>query len=303
MEKQDKEKILEAGKITSQVREYVKSIVKKGVPLLELAEKIEDKIVQLGGTPAFPTNLSINDIAAHYTPSHDDTSLAHGLIKVDFGVHVEGWTADNSISFDLDEGEQSKTNKSLIAAAEKALDNAIAKIKSNPNLALKEIGKAIHEAIESEDSAFTPIINLSGHSMEEYDLHAGITIPNTDNGNDSELTSGLYAIEPFATSGNGKVRDGPPSGIFQLTERKPVRNPTAREILNFVEAEYDTLPFCSRWLVKKFGTKALIGLRELKQSGALHEFEQLVETAKAPVAQREHTILVEDDGNVIVTTE
>jgi methionyl aminopeptidase len=302
---QDKADILKAGKITREVRQYVKIIMKKDVPILELAEKVESKISELGGQPAFPTTIGINDVAAHYSPSHDDKTLAHGLIKVDFGVRIGGWTADNSISFDLDEAgsEQSQTNKSLIEAAEKALENAIAQIKENPKIQLNQIGKTIHETVESQNPSFTPIINLSGHSMEEYDLHAGITIPNTDNGNDSALAPGLYAIEPFTTTGNGKVRDGPPSGIFQFIERKPVRNPTAREILNFVEEEYETLPFCSRWLVKKFGTKALIGLRELKQSNAIHEYEQLIETSKSPVAQREHTILVEEDGNVIVTTE
>src|SRR3989338_1323186 len=112
------EKIIKAGEIAKQVKVYAKTIVKKGVPIIEIAEKIEAKIIELGGKPAFPCNLSIDNIAAHYTPSHDDSSLAHGLLKVDFGVHVDGWIADTSLSFDL---EGSDINKKLIETAEKAL--------------------------------------------------------------------------------------------------------------------------------------------------------------------------------------
>ena len=104
----DKEKILLAGKIAKQVREYIKPQIKKDTPLLEIAEKIESKITELGGKPAFPTNLSINEITAHYTPAHNDEALAHGLLKIDFGVHIDGWIADTAFSLDLENTEESK---------------------------------------------------------------------------------------------------------------------------------------------------------------------------------------------------
>jgi len=107
------QEILQAGKIASEVKKYALTIVKKNVSLLEIAEKIENKIIELGGKPAFPVNLSINEIAAHYTPTHDDKTTAKGLIKIDFGVHVNGWVADTSFSIDL---ENSEKNKKLIEA-------------------------------------------------------------------------------------------------------------------------------------------------------------------------------------------
>ncbi len=298
MKAKDKEKIIRAGQICKETKEYAKKIVKKDVPLLEIAEKIEEKIIALGAKPAFPVNLSINEIAAHYTPSHDDKSLSHGLIKVDFGVQVDGWSADNSISFDLENNEE---NKKLIKAAEEALKNSIEKIKKEKSKThLGEIGKEIQNTIEKND--FSPIVNLSGHSMEEYDLHAGITIPNVDNKNVEKIGEGLFAIEPFTTKGNGKVKDGKPSGIYQLIEDKNVRSQTAREVLEFIAQEYNTLPFCSRWLVKKFGSKALIGLKQLEENGNLHQYPQLVEVSGAKVAQAENTILI-DGSEVIVTSE
>lgn len=289
------QKILQAGKIAKQVREFAKSIIKKDMPLLEIAEKIEDKIKELGGEPAFPTNLSINNIAAHYTPSHDDETLAHGLLKIDFGVHVEGWIADTAFSMDLENTEE---NKNLIQASEQALHNAIELIKNN-NLSTNEIGKTIQDTIESQ--GFFPIINLSGHEMKEYELHAGLTIPNIDDKRNFPLNTGLYAIEPFATTGNGKVHDGKPSGIYMLTDEKTPRSQTAREVLDFIMEKYNTLPFCSRWIIKKFGARGLFALKQLENNRNFHQFPQLVESQESKVAQAEHTILIEKD-KVLVTT-
>jgi len=291
----DKNKIIKAGEIAKQVKNYAKTIVKKGVPLLEIAEKIESKIIELGGKLAFPCNLSINEIAAHYTPAHDDKTLAEGLIKIDFGVHINGWTADTAFSLDL---ENSELNKKLINTSKNALDAAAKAIKKG--VTTSKIGGEIEKTIEKE--GFTPIINLSGHEMQQYYLHAGLTVPNIEDHRADIIEEGLYAVEPFATNGGGKVHDGKPSGIYMLENDKSPRSPTAREVLNFIIKEYKTLPFCSRWLVKKFGSKAIIGLRELERNGNLHHFAQLVETQGSLVAQSENTFLVEKD-KVTVTTE
>jgi len=287
-------KIIQAGKIAKQAKEYAKSIVKKNIPLLEIANKIEAKIHELGGKPAFPVNLSINEIAAHYTPDHEDKTLANGLLKVDLGVHVDGFIADTAFSIDL---ENSEENKKLIQASHKALENAEKKVKEK--IHANEIGKTIQETIEFFN--FSPVINLSGHEMKQYELHAGITIPNVEDTKESILSKGLYAIEPFATTGSGRVHDGKPSGIYLLENEKNVRSPIAREILVFIIEEYQTLPFCSRWLVKKFGTKALIGLKQLEDNGNLHHFPQLVEKEGSKVSQAENTILI--DKEVVITTE
>ena len=290
----DKEKILKAGRITSEVRKYAKSVIKKDVPLLEIAEKIEAKIEELGGKPAFPVNLSIDNVSAHYTPSHDDKILAHGLLKIDFGVQIDGWIADNAFSIDLEKNEE---NKKLIEASEKALENTLKIVKKE--ISTDETGEAISKTIESY--GFSPIINLSGHSMDNYKLHSGISIPNIDDGRKIKFEEGIYAFEPFATTGSGKVHDGKPSGIYDLRETKNIRNPISREILEFIKKEYNTLPFCSRWLVKKFGTRALFGLKQLEDNGNLHHFPQLVEVHGSKVSQAEHTILISED-KVIVTT-
>lgn len=287
------EKIVKAGNIAKQVKEYIKPLIKANMSLLELAEKIESKIIELGGKSAFPCNLSINNIAAHYTPSHDDQTLAHGLLKVDFGVHVDGWVADNAFSVDLENLEE---NKKLIKAAESALE--IAEKNFKQGILLSHIGSLVKKQIESH--GFSPILNLSGHEIAEYDLHAGVTVPNYDNGSNVKIEKSLYAVEPFVTTGTGRVHDGKPSGIYQLRSEKTPRSPIAREVLDFIAENYQTLPFCSRWIVNKLGAKSLFGLKQLEDNGNLHQFPQLLESY-GKVAQAENTILV--DKEVIVTTK
>ena len=167
------------------------------------------------------------------------------------------------------------------------------------DLTTDDIGKTIQETIESH--GFSPVINLCGHSMEQYELHAGITIPNINDKRGLHLKDGLYAIEPFATKGSGKIRDGKPSEIYELKDRKKPRSQLARQTLAFIEKEYNTLPFCSRWLIKKLGLNSQLAIRELESNGNLHQFSQLVEVSGSKVSQAEHTILIEKD-KVTVTT-
>lgn len=293
-----KEDILKAGKIAKEVKEYSKKFIRKSMPLLEIAEKIEEKILSLGGKPAFPVNLSMNEIAAHYTPNFEDKTLAEGLLKVDLGVNVNGSISDTAFSIDL---EGDPENKNLILAAEEALKNAIKLIQIKKKIKLREIGKEIEKTIESR-KAF-PIVNLCGHSMEDYNLHSGVTIPNIDNSNESELEPGLYAIEPFSTKGGGKVHDAKPSGIYSLINEKNIRNLTARKILEYAKEEYQTLPFCERWIVKKFGKVSLLAIKEMEKEGILYQYPQLVESERKKVAQAEETILLEKSGEVIITTD
>jgi methionyl aminopeptidase len=299
MKQEEIERILKAGEIEKKVKEYVKSFIKKDILLLEIAEKIENKILELGGKPAFPTNLSINEIAAHYTPSYNDETKAHGLLKVDLGVQVEGFIADSAFSLDL---ENSEENKRLIKASEEALNNAIKSIIENKNLG--EIGEIIQETINS--FGFSPITNLTGHEIKEYELHSGLTIFNIKNNNKEKLNNGLYAIEPFVTKGIGKIYEGKPSEIYVLQDDKNIRSNEAREILNYIIKEYKTLPFCSRWIVKKFGVKSLFYLKQLEKNGNLYNYPELIEESHQKVSQSENTILIyekENKRDVFITTE
>ena len=275
-----------AGKIAAEARDYAKNLVKKDKSLLEVTEKIEEKIFQLNGKPAFPVQISLNEIAAHYNALvNDSTIFKEDLVKVDLGVHVNGCIGDTAITIDL-----TNENKRLVEAAEKALHNALEIVKEN--ISINEIGNLIQRTITSYN--FSPIRNLSGHGLNKFVIHDKPTIPNYDNNDKTKLIKNqVIAIEPFATKGVGLTIEGKPSEIFQLINKKPVRDNNARKILNFVEQEYKELPFAKRWLLKHFSPfQVSIGLKVLERENILHQFAQLPEKSKNLVSQAEHTILI-----------
>jgi len=287
-------KLIKAGEIAKKAKNFASELIKPNMPLLEIAEKIENEIIKLGGKPAFPVNLSINEVAAHSTPAHNDEQKANGLLKIDLGVHIDGFVADTALSLDL---EDSSENKILIETAERCLKKAIDIFSRDEEL--RKVGEIIEKTAKS--AKLQPIINLSGHSIEEYNLHSGLNVPNYNDNRNIKIKDGTYAIEPFVTDGTGKVMDGKPSGIYSIKKVIPVRDNFARELLAYIIETYKTLPFCSRWLIKKFGTRTLIAIKRLEESGSLHNYAQLIEQSRKKVAQAEHTIVITKNKKIVTT--
>lgn len=289
--------LTESGRKVVLLLNYAKRIAKLGTPLLEIAEKIEAEAERIKAKLAFPVNLSCDEIAAHYSPDSEDKNLAKGLLKIDLGVSVDGYVSDAAGSVDL---TPENKFKEMIKVNEKALNEAI-KI-ARAGTPVNEIGKIIHRTIT--EAGFSPVRNLSGHEIKRFQLHAGLTIPNYDNGNKTKLEEGqVIAIEPFVTSGVGIVQEGKLSDVYMLKEIKPIRDSAAREILRFIDENYKTLPFSGRWLVKKFGLRAKIALKFLEQMQILHRFPELVEKSKQPVSQAEHTLHIGKKVTVLTKEE
>lgn len=287
---------IKAGEIAKEVVLFAKSIITPGIPLLEIAKKIEKKIYELKAEPAFPVNLSINDIAAHYHPTLEDKTIASGLLKVDIGVHINGFIADTAFSLDL---TPDKKYIDLIKASEEALEAALKILDKNPTF--NDIGSVIQKTIEKK--GFSTIVNLSGHSLSHYNLHAGITIPNYANNNLNKITDGAYALEPFATSGEGKVYEGVESNIYKIINLKNPRGETARKILKYINEKYKTLPFSLREIQEIFGNSSRIAVKELEQLKIIYNFPQLIEVSHKPVSQAEHTFVKTPEGKIIITTK
>jgi len=293
------DKYILAGKIASSARNYGAGLVKSGVSFLEVANKIESKITKEGAGIAFPVNLSINETAAHYSPKYDDklTFKKGDVVKIDVGAHIDGYIADTAVTVEVD------TNKyrDMIKASSTALDAAIDMMQSDVEISL--VGKKIQETIESYGCK--PINNLTGHSLEQYSLHSGISIPNvSDMFNKSKAEEGcVFAIEPFATDGAGHVVSGQDSNIYLC--KKSLRSRLARDnrskiYFNKIQSQFKTLPFAQRWCEKSFTNFELV-LRRLTFLGLLHHFPQLLEAGDGIVTQKEHTVIVKEDGCEVTT--
>ena len=281
-----------AGKITVEVREYGKSLIKKSSSLLEVADKIEKKISELGAEPAFPVQISCDDIAAHYCPEEDDKSaFEEQLASLDVGIHVDGFIADTAVTVDL-----SGKYSDLVKSSEEALKEAIKVIQIGTPL--NEIGRTIQETIES--FGFKPIRNLTGHGLDEYNVHSFPTVPNFDNKDTTPLEKGMViAVEPFATPGVGMIHEKGDASVFDMVGKKAVRTGFVRDIQKEIE-KYNGLPFTTRWLSRKFSEpKVRYALNQFRQLGILRSYPPLVERSNAVVSQAEHTLLIDDKVEIL----
>jgi len=293
MDKEILEKYLKAGRICAEIREEISGMLKPGAKLLAIAETVDRKIHEKGAKPAFPVNISVNEVVAHYTPSFNDARVINpkDLVKIDIGVHVDGYIGDMAFTY------CSEPN-SLVKCSEQCVQAAIDVVK--PGVTVSEISQAIESSVKEHGLGI--IVNLTGHTLERYIFHGSPSIPNISNNSSHKFKEGdVIALEPFVMQSNGYVKDSGTVEIYRYLRDRPVRLPEARRILELARTEYKELPFAKRWLYKHFSpVKVSLALRQLDGAGAIESYPVLKETEGNPVAQSEHTIIVMEKP--IVTT-
>lgn len=284
--------IIKAGKITREIRNRIKYFVKEKMKVLELCEKIEENIRKLGGDPAFPCNIGIDYVGAHYTsPPKDDSIINYGtLIKIDFGAHINGFIADTAITISLESDYEE-----MINVAEEALEKALEAI--NIGMKVSEIGGIIEKVINSY--GYKPVSNLTGHSISRYMIHSGISIPNISGIHPGRIEPwSIYAIEPFVTlsDAKGEVINGPPGNILHIAKLKGPKDQKIKEYFDEIFRRYKTLPFARRWINIPVDI-----LENFMKNKIIYEYPVLVEASRKPVAQAEHTILTMDKEVILIT--
>lgn len=273
-----------AGSIAAKIRAEAEKIVKEGTPLIKICETLEKKIIKEKGKPAFPLNVSVNDVAAHYTsPPYDKSTVPpRALVKVDIGVQVNGFIADTALTVSI-----GKESLELVKASESALENVLKTVKHG--VKSSHIGEIVEKTIK--EFGFKPISNLTGHLLDKYTLHAGKSIPNVKTRVGFTLKEGeVYAIEPFATTGAGTVEDSKYSYIYRMPSQK-----TSTPFLSYIAHKFKTLPFTARWLVSKF-PKAQELIKRFALTGTIQSYPVLMEREKGIVSQAEHTLIVKKNG-------
>lgn len=290
----DLEKVKKAGAIAAQARDLGASLVQEGKLLLEVADEVEAFIRKQGAEPAFPVNLSINTDAAHYTPGLNDTLRFQkgDLVKVDVGAAVDGHIGDTAVTVEVG----TRRWERMVLASREACNNAVGHVKDG--LPLVEIGRVIEETIRGH--GFKPISNLTGHSIEVNELHAGVSVPNIPRGHGALKEEMVIAIEPFATDGAGHIKEGEAGNIWHFIQAKPQRNPHAKKLLEHIAEHHPHLPWAERWMKGVVDDRWVkVGMRFLAQSGAIQPYAVLKEAGDGHVTQAEHTLIVRKaDGDV-----
>ncbi len=290
-----KDKYLKAGAIAAHVRKEGADMIKPDALLLDVAEFIESEIVRRGGKPAFPVNIAIDNIAAHYTPhSQDPLRFNEGeLVKLDLGVHVDGYIADTALTVEV----SSDRWRPLMDATKESLDVALDSITAGT--LVRDVGSMIERVIRSR--GFEPVSNLTGHSLEQFNLHAGLSIPNIDDKSIADLKPGMaVAIEPFATNGVGRVAGRKGGNIFKQIRFKETGDSELDGIVKKIHDEFHFMPFSERWVARNSDNSDRI-LKRLLRKGVVATYPILSEVRGGIVAQFEHTIIITNERCIVTT--
>ena len=302
------ESYIKAGKIVSDIRSEASKMIKDGTLVIELVEYVESEILKTGAEIAFPCNVSLNEFAAHYTSPANDETLIHAgdMVKLDLGAMVDGYIADSAVTIiangNISENftqDEINLHEEIVEASAAGLEAAIATVRAG--VELSKVGAAVHEAIS--EYKLNPIFNLAGHSLEQYNLHAGISIPNYDNHDGYTLEEGqAIAIEPFATNGEGIVNDAPGHYIYSYMANKPFRMKSTQKVLKYIQTNNPYVPFSGRWITDKFGERrGNTALKQLADAMAIYPYAPLREKKDCFVSQKEHTVIVEKEGCIVTT--
>jgi methionyl aminopeptidase len=300
----------QGAEIHRQVRQWAQKNIKPGQSLTEIAEGIEDGVRALTGHPgleegdnikggiAFPTGLNLDHIAAHYSPNAGNKTFlaADNVMKVDFGVHINGRIVDSAFTMSFD-----PMYDNLLEAVKQATNTGIRE--AGIDARMGEIGEAIQETMESYEVTINgktypvkPIRNLNGHDIRQWQIHGGKSVPIVKSNDQTKMEEGeVFAIETFGSTGNGYVRDDLECSHYAKRADAPKKDlgvASAKKLLNVINKNFGTLPFCRRYLDRLGQDKYLLGLRTLVDHGIVEDYPPLVDKKGSYTAQWEHTILI-----------
>ncbi|VUC21843.1 unnamed protein product [Clonostachys rosea] len=300
----------EAAEIHRQVRQYAKKSIKPGQTLTEIAEGIENSVRALTGHDGltegdaliggmgFPCGLSLNHCAAHYTPNAGNKMVLsqEDVMKVDFGVHVNGKIVDSAFTVAFD-------NKydNLLKAVQEATNAGIRE--AGIDARVGEIGGVIQETMESfeveidgQTYPVKSIRNLTGHNILPYSIHGTKAVPIVKSNDSTKMEEGdVFAIETFGSTGNGYVRDDMETSHYAKNKdvgHVDLRLSSAKSLLSVINKNFGTLPFCRRYLDRIGQDKYLLGLNNLVNAGVVDAYPPLCDKKGSYTAQFEHTILI-----------
>jgi methionyl aminopeptidase len=289
-----------AGKIAAEAREYGVTLLKPGVRFLDVATAVETKIKENGAGLAFPVNIALNTLAAHYSPRHNDPLIFKrgDVVKLDVGAHVNGYIADTAITVEL----ETHVYDTMINASSEALEKAINML--HAGVLLSEVGETIETTITAQ--GYKPIDNLMGHGLDRFELHSGLSIPNIRGigGKTKPKNGDVLAIEPFATNGAGHVIPAEGSNIYLCNDSlkiKFIRDNKTKLLFEKMMNMFKTLPFAQRWCHDLFPNGGDLALKKLSFLGLTKHYPQLREAKGGIVTQKEHTVIIREDDCEVIT--
>lgn len=311
--------VRKGAEIHRRVRRNVQNKLKPGMELTEIANIIEDATRKFTGSEdltkmddpksqgiGFPTGLSLNHCAAHFTPNAGDKTIlrSEDVMKVDFGVQINGNIIDSAWTVTFD-----PQYDNLLTAVREATYTGIKE--SGIDVRLCDIGEAIQEVMESYEVeingktfAVKPCRNLCGHNIAPYSIHGGKSVPIVKNDDNTKMEEGEhFAIETFGTTGRGYVVPGGECSHYAKSQDSSATPSLTRskQLLDSINKNFGTLPFCRRYLDRLGEDKYLFALNNLVKQGIVQDYPPLNDIHGSYTAQFEHTILLHPHKKEVVS--
>ena len=309
---QDKVESLKVGSsIHKAIRKHIRPHLKPGLKLSELADLIENKCKELTKEKGinqgigFPSSLSVDDCAAHFTPSkeYDVTLNENSILKVDFGVHVNGWITDSAFTIAFN-----NKYKNLLDGVKDATYTGIKTAGIDVNI--KEWGKGIQEVMESyeveidgETYPVQVIKNLGGHNILKNRIHGGVFLPGAhidyypDN---LKFQEGIYAIETFGSTKSNMIEERKEENTIFMNKSLTTfkLNKNLSSFYSKILKKFETMPYCTRYLDKMF-TNYQPKMENLVYQDIVSAYPPLHCINGGMTAQYEHTIYLNENKKII----
>ncbi|KAJ5113606.1 methionine aminopeptidase 2 [Penicillium angulare] len=310
-----------AAEVHRQVRKWTQENVRPGESLTKVADDIDEGVRALLDNPGletgsclvsglgFPTGLAVNNCVAHWTPTpgQKDVILQQSdVMKVDFGVHINGWIVDSAFTMSFD-----PTYDNLLAAVKDATNTGIKN--AGVDVRISDISAAIQETMESYEVEINgktypvkPVRDISGHNIKQYQIHGGKSIPFVKTKTQTKMEEGeVFAIETFGSTGRGHTRDG--LGVYGYGKSydapKRVVTPlsSARSLYKTINDNFGTIVFARRYLERLGVDRYLAGMNSLVSQGVVDRYPPLMDIEGSYSAQFEHTILLGESSKEVIS--
>jgi len=304
-----KDSLILAGNIHKNVRSIIKKHYQPNLSLNYLAELIESTTKNLTENIGinygigFPSGLSLNEIAAHYSPHYyqvgvnDNYFKTKDVLKIDFGVEVNGWIIDSAFTITYN-----PEYLNLLKAVQEATNVGIKNC--GVDVRIKEWSKDIEEVMGSYN--VIPVENLGGHNIKRKIIHGGVFLPAKYlhyYPTDLKFEEGLYAIETFGSLGSGITVEKGENSLYAINPNfnQKIKDNKLSKFHKKLLKRFETLPFSSRYLLndiynlKDYNKK---DLDTLVEKNVLKQYPPLVDTKNGMTAQYEHTILLTENSKI-----
>jgi curved DNA binding protein len=303
-----------AGKIVNAVLERLIAKATAGANVAEVCEfgdkELEAELAKVYAKKkmekgiAFPTCVSANEIAGHYSPlKSESTTLKEGdLVKIDLGVHIDGFIAVAAHTVVVGGQAVDGRKADVVLAAYNALQGALRTIKpGNTNYDVTDVIGQVAESYKCQ-----PLEGVLSHELKKHLLDGNNVIINKatfdQKVEEHEFNlNEVFGLDVFVSTGEGKTKETEyRSTIYKRAIERTYTLKLKASRAFYAEAvdKYPTMAFTLRSFADE--TSAKLGVSEAVKHDLFHAYPVLTEKAGEFIAHFKYTVAIMKNGISVI---